>query len=115
MSNPIDNGRRNFLKTGAMAVASIPLASLLTQRTAQAASVPEGAAEMPHAENGHAHNYVNDHTTTDHSRYQEGQMCSGCQFWVDSVDGDWGYCQHPSFSDVLVNANGWCSVYAPAA
>ncbi|WP_206675674.1 high-potential iron-sulfur protein [Marinobacter daqiaonensis] len=29
-----------------------------------------------------------------------------------ATDG-WGKCRHPEFSDVLVNAKGWCSVYAP--
>ncbi|MFW6379823.1 MAG: high-potential iron-sulfur protein [Halorhodospira sp.] len=114
MSNPIDDGRRKFLKTGAMAVASIPLATLMTHGTAMA-NVPDDAEDLPQAEDDHAHDYVNDHNDTDHSRYQDGQRCDTCQFWVESVDGDWGYCEHPSFSDVLVNANGWCSVYAPAS
>ncbi|MBK5943684.1 MAG: high-potential iron-sulfur protein [Halorhodospira halophila] len=113
MSNPIDGDRRKFLKNGAMAVAAIPLATLVTKGTA-VAGLPDGVEDLPKAEDDHAHDYVNDAADTDHARFQEGQLCENCQFWVDYVDGDWGYCEHPNFTDVLVRGEGWCSVYAPA-
>ncbi len=115
MTDAIDTGRRKLLKAGAMGAAAVPLASLVASGTAMA-SVPDGASDLPDAEDGHAHDYVNNAPdASDHPRYQEGQKCSNCTFWESEVRGSRGYCSHPAFSDVLVNSNGWCGVYAPAA
>ncbi len=105
MSDSIDGGRRKFLKASAVTAAALPLATLLHQGTVKAKSK---------AEEDHAHDYVNDAADADHDRYQDGQKCSNCVFWEGEEEDGWGSCSHPSFSDVLVNAEGWCSVYAPA-
>ncbi len=105
MSNPIDGGRRKFLKASAMGVAALPLATLVHQRTVKA---------MPQAEDDHAHDYVNDAADADHPRYEEGQYCDNCTFWEGEVENGWGECSHPDFTDVLVKDKGWCGVYAPA-
>ncbi|GEM_PF-3488481 len=72
----------------------------------------EGAGRQP-AEPGHAHNYVEDASSTDHPRHRSGQVCQNCQFWTQMVDDPYGRCVHPSFRDVLVHKGGWCSVYSP--
>ena len=103
MSESTDKGRRRFLKTGAMAVAALPLATLVHQGRVHA---------MPQAEDGHAHDYVNDGADAEHDAYEEGQRCDNCAFWGGEEDNGWGSCMHPDFSDVLVKDKGWCSVWA---
>ncbi|WP_290652326.1 high-potential iron-sulfur protein [Aquisalimonas sp.] len=104
MTKPTDTGRRRFLKTGAMAVAALPLSTLIHQRSVKA---------MPQAEDGHALDYVNDAAdAADHPEYEEGQYCHNCAFWAGAEDNGWGQCHHPEFADVLVNEDGWCSVWA---
>ncbi len=115
MSNPIDNGRRKLLKAGAMGAASIPLASLVASGTAMA-RIPDDAEDLPEAEDGHAHDYVNvAEDASDHPRFEQGQYCDNCTFWEGEVKNGWGFCSHPDFSDVLVKDEGWCGVYAPAS
>ena len=106
MPNTFDTARRAFLSKMAAFGAAVPFAGLgLT------AAGPAHAQEQ--AEAGHALDYVNDASeATDHARYREGAQCSNCVFWQGG-DDEWGGCQHPQFRDVLVNANGWCSAYAP--
>lgn len=102
----VDKSRRVFLRTAALGVAAIPLARFATQS-------PAAYAAMPKAEDGHALDYVNDATTSGHSKYQQGQKCEGCAFWGGEESNGWGKCRHPQFSDVLVNANGWCNTWVP--
>lgn len=98
-----DENRRKFLKTSAMAVAALPLSALVHQRVVKA---------MPQAEDGHAHDYVNDAADAEgHPQYQEGQRCDNCAFWGGEEDNGWGTCMHPDFSDVLVRADGWCDAW----
>lgn len=103
MTEPTDTSRRKFLKTGAMAVAALPLSTLVHQRDVRA---------MAKAEDGHAHDYVNDVADADHESYEDGQRCDNCAFWAGESDNGWGECHHPDFSDVLVKDEGWCSVWA---
>ncbi|MBK5943810.1 MAG: high-potential iron-sulfur protein [Halorhodospira halophila] len=103
----IDKSRRTFLKGSAVALAALPLSTLLHQRSARA---------EPRAEDGHAHDYVNEAAdASGHPRYEEGQLCENCAFWGEAVEDGWGRCTHPDFDEVLVKAEGWCSVYAPAS
>lgn len=104
MTDNNDNPRRQFLRQAIGTAAILPLAGL--------AARPALAQDDPHAEDGHALNYVNDNTTSDHARHQEGQHCGNCVFYQGGED-EWGPCQHPQFRDVQVNNNGWCSAYAP--
>lgn len=102
----INKSRRVFLRTAALGAAAVPLARF-------ALHSPGAHAAKPKAEDGHALDYVNDASTSDHSRYQEGQNCANCVFWAGENSGGWGDCRHPQFADVQVNQNGWCSSYAP--
>lgn len=102
MSTKLDTARRAFLRSAIGTAAILPLAGLAAR---------QAAAQDAQAEDGHALNYVNDHTTADHPRYREGQQCSQCVFWQGG-DAEWGPCQHPQFRDVQVNAEGWCSGFA---
>lgn len=49
-----------------------------------------------------------------YGRYQAGQKCSKCSLYqADSGEAGWGACS--IFPGKLVNAEGWCSAYVPAA
>jgi len=103
----INKSRRVFLRTAALGVAAAPLARFATH-------APAAQAAKPHAENGHALNYVNNASNSDHPRHKDGNQCSKCVFWAGDNSGDWGTCRHPQFAGVQVNKNGWCSSFAPA-
>jgi len=107
MTETKPNARRDFLRRAAGAAAILPLAGLGARRAA-------AQDDLPHAEDGHAQNYVNAAADADHPRYEEGMACNNCVFWQGG-DADWGPCQHPQFRDVAVNRNGWCAAYAPGS
>lgn len=102
MTDRTNAPRRAFLRQALGTAAILPLAGLAAR---------PALAQDAQAEDGHALNYVNDHTMADHPRYREGSQCSSCVFWQGG-DAEWGACQHPQFRNVQVNANGWCSAYA---
>ena len=57
--------------------------------------------------------YVHDATTVDKAaqpRYQEGQACKNCALYTGG-DKPWGGCG--IFAGRAVNAEGWCTAYAP--
>jgi len=109
MTDETNLNRRRFLRRAAVTVAAIPVASLVLQPHRHV------RADTPKAEDGHDHDYVNDAADADHANYQEGQKCENCAFWAGEQENGWGGCHHPDFQGVLVNAEGWCSVYAPGA
>ena len=106
MHEKTDPDRRRFLRRAAVTIATIPVASLVLHPQRRA------LADKPEAEDGHAHHYVNDAADADHDNYEEGELCENCAFWAGEERNGWGGCHHPDFQDVLVNADGWCSVYA---
>lgn len=108
MPDSFDTARRNFLKNAMLSAAAVSAAGY-----GLAAARP-AVAQTAQAEDGHAHDYVNDVADVDHARYAEGQLCENCVFWTGEEADGWGGCQHPDFANVLVNAQGWCSAYAPA-
>ncbi|MDZ7770444.1 MAG: high-potential iron-sulfur protein [Woeseiaceae bacterium] len=60
--------------------------------------------------------YVHDATTVDASKYpqyREGNVCENCALYTGESGAEWGPCS--IFPGKLVNAQGWCSVYAPKA
>ena len=87
----------------------------------EAPSAPEAAAELVRLEESdgtaQALGYRHDASTVDAStygRYQAGQMCSNCGlFQADAGEAGWGACS--IFPGKLVNGEGWCSAYVPAA
>ena len=101
--------RRSMLKAAGIIATGAPLAILAGYGTRAAK-----ADDRPHAEDGHALDYVNDAAdAAGHDRYTEGARCQDCAFWAGHVDGSWGGCNHPNLSDVLVNQDGWCEAFAP--
>lgn len=105
--NDHNPSRRVFLRTAALGLAAVPLARFATH------SNKAQAQDMSKAEDGHALDYVNDASDSAHEKYQSGQKCESCVFWAGEEADGWGKCRHPKFSDVLVNAEGWCNTYAP--
>lgn len=106
--NDHNPSRRVFLRTAALGVAAIPLARFATH-----SDKAQAQDDLPKAEDGHALDYVNNASDSNHEKYQSGQKCESCAFWAGEEADGWGKCRHPEFSDVLVNAQGWCNAYAP--
>ncbi|WP_019589263.1 MULTISPECIES: high-potential iron-sulfur protein [unclassified Thioalkalivibrio] len=106
MSDKHNANRRAFLRRASAAVAAIPVVSLMGTQSVHAAEEK--------AEDGHAHDYVNDAAdAADHPQFQEGARCDNCAFWnanADAPDG-WGGCFHQDFQNVLVNEAGWCDAH----
>ena len=50
-------------------------------------------------------------TERDPLRFEAGQACKNCALYSDTDDAQWGGCS--IFPGKLVNADGWCNVYAP--
>jgi hypothetical protein len=58
--------------------------------------------------------YVHDASKVDPAmqpRYEPGQECANCALYLGADGDEWGGCS--IFPGKLVNAKGWCSVYAP--
>ncbi|WP_018867881.1 MULTISPECIES: high-potential iron-sulfur protein [unclassified Thioalkalivibrio] len=104
MSDQPNANRRKFLRQASAAVAAIPVVSMVGISSAKADTK---------AEDGHAHNYVNDAADADHADYSEGEKCKNCAFWGGG-DDQWGQCFHADFQGVQVNADGWCDEYVGA-
>jgi len=102
--------RRQFLQLSAIAAAGAVI------RPGQEAM----AQDMPHLDPGdpvaQSMRYTHDASSVDPSTRAnpaENQTCANCAL-VQGADGDeWRPCQ--IFPGKLVNANGWCSVWAPKA
>lgn len=109
MTQDISKSRRLFLRGAVLSAAVIPVAGLGLKVSSKAF-----AQDMPHAEDGHALDYVNNAPDSNHERHEEGQQCQKCVFWAGDPQNGWGRCNHPQFSNVLVNANGWCSAFVSA-
>lgn len=103
--------RRKFIQLSAVAVAGA-LASPGRRAYAQD-DLPHLAEDDPMAA---AMKYVHDASTVDPATRVNPapeQHCSNCAL-IQGNDGDeWRPCQ--IFPGKLVNANGWCSVWAPKA
>ena len=92
--------RRQFIQLSAVAAAGY---LVRPGQEARADDLPHLTEDDPTAQ---SLKYVSSSTT-------EGQHCSNCAL-VQGADGDeWRPCQ--IFPGKMVNANGWCSVWAPKA
>lgn len=109
MSNDVSKSRRLFLRGAVLSAAIVPVAGLGLKVSDKAF-----AQDLPQAEDGHALDYVNNAADSDHQAYEEGQQCQNCVFWAGESEDGWGRCNHPQFSDVLVNAEGWCNAFVSA-
>ncbi|MBS3800312.1 MAG: high-potential iron-sulfur protein [Thioalkalivibrio sp.] len=102
MSEQPNIKRRNFLRQASAAVAAIPVVSVVGMSAAKASAAL--------AEDGHAHNYVNNAADADHPDHKAGQMCQNCAFWGGG-DAEQGQCYHADFQGVHVSASGWCKEF----
>ena len=92
--------RRQFIQLSAVAAAGC---LVRPGQEAHAADLPHLAEDDPTAQ---SLKYV-------HASATDGQSCANCAL-VQGADGDaWRPCQ--IFPGKLVNAEGWCSVWAPKA
>lgn len=80
----------------------------------------DAAAQMPRLDpsdpQAQSLAYVDDASSLDpdqQPRFQAGQACNNCALYVGNEGSEWGPCS--IFPGRLVNAAGWCSVYAPKA
>lgn len=103
--------RRQFLKYSAAAAAAGCVVRPGSDAMAQ--DMPKLTTDDPVAA---SMRYTNDASTVDaasRANPAADQRCSNCAL-VQGADGDeWRPCQ--IFPGKLVNANGWCSVWAPKA
>ncbi len=103
--------RRDFLKIGSLAAASIAIAARVGR--------PARAAE-PHVDEKDATaqslGYKHDATKVDKAKfakYKAGEACANCQLYQGKPGGAWGPC--PIFGGKEVSAKGWCSAYVKKA
>ena len=108
MPDQHSKNRRGFLQGALVTATAIPVVGFGVSVARPALS------QDAQAEDGHAHDYVNDATdAAGHEAYESGQKCENCIFWSGEEADGWGGCMHPDFETVLVNAEGWCSAYLP--
>ena len=107
ISSTVRIQRRNFLKVGSLALASIAMAA--------SAAKPLRAA-TPHVDEQDATarslGYRDDATKVDKAKfakYKSGETCANCQLFQGRAGDAWGGC--PIFSGKEVSAKGWCSAY----
>ena len=103
--------RRDLLKVGSLAVASIAIGARLgTSARAAAPHVDEKDATAQSL------GYKHDATKVDKAKfakYKAGEACANCQLYQGKSGGTWGPC--PIFAGKEVNAKGWCSAYVKKA
>jgi hypothetical protein len=102
--------RRTFIQLSAVAAAG---AFVAPGRKAVAGDLPQLSADDPMAQ---AMRYTHDASTVDpasRANPAADQNCANCAL-IQGADGDaWRPCQ--IFPGKVVNANGWCQVWAPKA
>jgi high potential iron-sulfur protein len=102
--------RRDFLKIGGLAVASVAIGIRSGISTAEGAQLDEKDATAVSL------GYKNDATKADKAKfpkYAAGQACANCQLFQGKPGEAWGPC--PIFPGKNVNAKGWCSAYLKKA
>jgi len=100
--------RRKFIQLSAVAAAGCLVHA---GREARAEDLPHLSMDDPMAK---AMKYTNDWATVDPSARNNPapeQHCSNCALIQGNEGDEWRPCQ--IFPGKLVNANGWCSVWAP--
>jgi hypothetical protein len=103
--------RRDFLKIGSLAIASIAIVARVGK--------PARAAE-PHVDEkdasaqslGYKHDAINVDKAK-FAKYKAGEACANCQLYQGKAGEAWGPC--PIFSGKQVSAKGWCSAYVKKA
>jgi len=103
--------RRDFLKIGSLAVASIAIAASAGKSVRAAA---------PHVDEkdstAQSLGYKHDAAKVDQAKfakYKAGETCANCQLYQGKAGEAWGPC--PIFGGKEVSAKGWCSAYVKKA
>ncbi len=112
MTKPTQISRRQMLKGSAVAVASIPLASIATRVAhAETVELPKLSADDAFAA---AIGYTPDAATADgaEATFKAGSNCANCQLYTGG-DAEYGPCS--IVPGKLVSAEGWCRTWAPKA
>lgn len=102
--------RRQFLQLSAVAAAGV---LVVPGREAKASDLPQLSEDDPMAK---AMKYTHDASTVDPSTRNNPaaeQNCANCALIQGEDGAEWRPCQ--IFPGKAVNANGWCSVWAPKA
>ena len=102
--------RRKFIQLSAAAAAGCLVQA---GREAQAQDLPHLGTDDPMAS---AMKYTHDSSTVDAASRNNpaaNQSCSNCALVQGNEGDEWRPCQ--IFPGKAVNANGWCSVWAPKA
>lgn len=109
--NMIKVQRRDFLKIGSLAIASIAIAAGVGKSV---------RAAEPHVDEKDAAaqslGYKHDASKVDKAKfakYKAGEACANCQLYQGKAGEAWGPC--PIFSGRAVSAKGWCSAYVKKA
>ena len=100
--------RRKFIQLSAVAAAGV---LVKPGRAARAEGLPKLSEDDPMAM---GMKYTHDASTVDPAsrpNSAEVQNCANCALAQGEPEGGWLKCQ--IFPGKLVNANGWCSVWAP--
>ncbi|HEY6281478.1 MAG TPA: high-potential iron-sulfur protein [Burkholderiales bacterium] len=103
--------RRDFLKFGTLAVASVAIGTHALKSAAAGGQVVD--ENDPTAQ---SLGYKNDATKADKAKfpkYAAGQACANCQLFQGKPGDESGPC--PIFPGKVVNAKGWCSAYIKKA
>jgi High potential iron-sulfur protein len=102
--------RRTLLKNALVGLAALPAPGLIREATAQGAP--------PHVDEKEALAvslaYVHDVKKVDPSKtpeFKPGSHCANCMQLTGKEGDEWRPCN--IFPGKLVNANGWCKVWAP--
>ena len=109
--NMMKINRRDFLKIGSLAVASVAIAARMG-KPAQAAAPRVDEKDATAQSLG----YKLDATKVDKAKfakYQAGEACANCQFYQGKPGEAWGPCL--IFTSKEVSAKGWCSAYVKKA
>ena len=102
--------RRKFIQLSVAAAAGCVVSPI---RTTYASDLPQLSEDDPMAK---SMKYTHDASTVDpasRTNPAADQKCANCALIQGDGDGSWLPCQ--IFPGKAVNANGWCSVWAPKA
>lgn len=107
-------GRRQWLKLGSIAVATVAV----TRSGAALAQTKPGAAKRvdENEQQAQALGYKHDAKKVDKAKFpkfEAGQLCSNCSLYKAKATDAWGPCD--AFGAREVNAKGWCSAWIKKA
>ncbi len=112
--------RREFLKTGSIALAVLALAARVGDAGAQAKKAEDKKGAQPRLEEkdpaAQALGYVHDAAKADRKKFanwQAGQTCANCAQYQGKAGEAWGPCA--IFPGKQVNAKGWCAAWQKKA